>query len=416
MKKTFIVGLAFLFFSNVLGQKKELKNIEKLIKTENFELAFTELGKVKDLVYSSDNKIKSKYHYLRGLLFYNDTLTDRFESLKSAVFELNKVKEFGQTDSFNKTETLLQNIFNDFIEKYNKFYQLKDYENSYKNIEAAYRVYNKDTLYLYNAAIIANQAKMYDKALTHYIELNQMGYKGISTRYFAINKENGLEEEFPDEKQRELFMKSGMYEKPRDELGKSEEIFILRQISSILRMQELYDEALLYLDKALIVKDKEINVLLDKATIYVDLEKWEEYQNIVELVLTIEPDNYELLCNLAIVNKESGNTEEAINYINRALSIDDTNTRGLIIAGEILLKPADDILEEMNSLGYSRKEELKYDELKKQRELVIRESIAYFEKAFNIDKTNEFLISTLSRLYSVIGDDEKFEYYKSFEK
>ena len=416
MKKTFIVGLAFLFFSNVLGQKKELKNIEKLIKTENFELAFTELGKVKDLVYSSDNKIKSKYHYLRGLLFYNDTLTDRFESLKSAVFELNKVKEFGQTDSFNKTETLLQNIFNDFIEKYNKFYQLKDYENSYKNIEAAYRVYNKDTLYLYNAAIIANQAKMYDKALTHYIELNQMGYKGISTRYFAINKENGLEEEFPDEKQRELFMKSGMYEKPRDELGKSEEIFILRQISSILRMQELYDEALLYLDKALIVKDKEINVLLDKATIYVDLEKWEEYQNIVELVLTIEPDNYELLCNLAIVNKESGNTEEAINYINRALSLDNTNTRGLIIAGEILLKPADDILEEMNSLGYSRKEELKYDELKKQREFVIRESIAYFEKAFNIDKTNEFLISTLSRLYSVIGDDEKFEYYKSFEK
>ena len=416
MKKTIIIGLAFLFFSNVLGQKKELKNIEKLIKTENFELAFTELGKVKDLISSSDNKIKSKYHYLRGLLFFNDTLTDRFESLKSAVFELNKVKEYGQTDSFNKSKTLLQNIFNDFIEKYNKFYQLKDYENSYKNIEAAYRVYNKDTLYLYNAAIIANQAKMYDEALTHYIELHEMGYKGVSTRYFAINKENGLEEEFPDEKQRELFMKSGMYEKPRDELGKSEEIFILRQISSILRMQERYDKALSYLDKALIVKDKEINVLLDKATIYVDLEKWEEYQNIVELVLTIEPENYELLCNLAIVNKESGNTEEAMNYINRALYIDDKNTRGLIIAGEILLKPADDILEEMNSLGYSRKEEIKYDELKRQREVVIRESIAYFEKAFNIDNSNEFLISTLSRLYSVIGDEEKFEYYKGFEK
>ena len=173
-------------------------------------------------------------------------------------------------------------------------------------------------------------------------------------------------------------MKSGMYEKPRDELGKSEEIFILRQISSILRMQERYDKALSYLDKALIVKDKEINVLLDKATIYVDLEKWEEYQNIVELVLTIEPENYELLCNLAIVNKESGNTEEAMNYINRALSIDDKNTRGLIIAGEILLKPADDILEEMNSLGYSRKEEIKYDELKKQREVVIKESICIF--------------------------------------
>ena len=37
---------------------------------------------------------------------------------------------------------------------------------------------------------------MYDEALTHYIELHEMGYKGISTRYFAINKENGLEEEF----------------------------------------------------------------------------------------------------------------------------------------------------------------------------------------------------------------------------
>ena len=86
MKKTIIIGLAFLFFSNVLGQKKELKNIEKLIKTENFELAFTELGKVKDLISSSDNKIKSKYHYLRGLLFFNDTLTVRFESLSKSHF------------------------------------------------------------------------------------------------------------------------------------------------------------------------------------------------------------------------------------------------------------------------------------------------------------------------------------------
>ena len=59
---------------------------------------------------------------------------------------------------------------------------------------------------------------------------------------------------------------------------------------------------------------------------------------------------------------------------------------------------------------------IKYDELKKQREVVIKESIAYFEKAFNIDNSNEFLISTLSRLYSVIGDEEKFEYYKGFEK
>ena len=70
------------------------------------------------------------------------------------------------------------------------------------NLEAAYNVSKKDTLYLYNAALVATEAKDYDIALGFYEKLIELGYSGISMNYYAVEKESGKEQVFQDEKSR----------------------------------------------------------------------------------------------------------------------------------------------------------------------------------------------------------------------
>ena len=292
----------------------------------------------------------------------------------------------------------------------------KNFTDSYKHIESAYRIYEKDTFYLYNAAIVANQAKLYKESLQHYLELVDMGYTGISMGYYATEKESGKESMFNDKKSRDLVVKFGTHDNPRDIKSQSQEVNILRQISAIYKRNEDFDNSLKYLDNALDVNENDVNVILDKASLYWTTGNIQEYEVSISKVLEIDPNNYELLCNLAILNKEKGNYEEATKFINRAIQIDDKNIRGITIAGEILLQPADEILDEMNSLGNSRSDYKKYDELNEKRELVMLEAVTFFEKAFQIDNENQFVITTLYKLYSNLGNEEKYEFYKNLVK
>ena len=420
MKKIIISLLFCSIFQLGFSQKKELKTVDKQLKSKEYENALNTLESIKDLIEKSDDKIKSKYFYLKGKAIYQNGEAD-FEDIKSSASEFKKSKDLN-SDFSSKAENFLNEIYSIMIENYNKFYELGDYKNSYLNIEAAYRVYEVDTFNLFNAAIVANQAGLYNNAIELYNELIQMNFKGIQTKYLATNTDTGKTEEFVDDEQRKLFLMSGKYTDSRDSITKSQEINLYRQISSSYKRIKDYKNAISFLDKALsrnISKKESTNLLLDKVNIFVEQEDWDEYEKTVNLVLDIDQENYELLCNLAIINKDKGDTEKATLYINRAIEIDETNPRALIIAGEILFRPADDILSQMNKLAETMrttKDYDKYDGLKEKRKSVMIKSAGYFESAFNLDNSNEFVLTALYNLFSEIGDDEKANYYESLKK
>ena len=52
--------------------------------------------------------------------------------------------------------------------------EVKNYKNSYMNLEAAFNVSKKDTLYLYNAALVATEAKDYNIPTTRADKLNRI--------------------------------------------------------------------------------------------------------------------------------------------------------------------------------------------------------------------------------------------------
>ena len=66
----------------------------------------------------------------------------------------------------------------------------------------------------------------------------------------------------------------------------------------------------------------------------------------------------------------------------------------------------------MNNLGSSKKDDLRYDELRKERQDIYRSAIPYLDKAIAIDDKNINAAKTLMNIYSVLGETDKYKVLK----
>jgi tetratricopeptide (TPR) repeat protein len=250
MKKIIISLLVFSIFQFTFSQKKELKTVDKLLKSGDYENALTTLESINSLIETSDDKTKSKYYYLKGLAKYQNG-TGSFENKLLSVDDFNKVKEIEESSSkiySTKVDDIFVNLFNSFVDDSRTSLLNENYKNTYKNLEAAYTVSKKDTLYLYNAALVATEAEDYTTALNFYERLISLGYTGVSINYLATEKESGKEQVFQDKKSRDFSVDViGTHESPRDEMAKSVEIDMLRSIAAIYRNQENLEKSIEYL-------------------------------------------------------------------------------------------------------------------------------------------------------------------------
>ena len=74
----------------------------------------------------------------------------------------------------------------------------------------------------------------------------------------------------------------------------------------------------------------------------------------------------------------------------------------------VILEDEVSIVDEMNSLGTSKKDNLRYDELKVKREDLYRECVPLLEELLNVSPTNIDALNTLKNIYGVLGNNEAF--------
>ena len=98
MKKIIIALLVFSTFQLGYSQKKELKTVDKQVKSADYENALSTLESIKVIIETSDDKTKAKYYYLKGLAKYQNG-TGSFENKLSSVEDFNMVKEIAETSS-----------------------------------------------------------------------------------------------------------------------------------------------------------------------------------------------------------------------------------------------------------------------------------------------------------------------------
>ena len=128
----------------------------------------------------------------------------------------------------------------------------------------------------------------------------------------------------------------------------------------------------------------------------------------MELAITKEPENGILYYNLGVISGEQGEIDDAINYYQKAISLKpDYEDAYLNLVSEIL-KGEKSIIDEMNNLGTSRSDNLRYDELKVKREDLYKKCIPFLEDLIGISPKNLSALNTLKNIYGVIGDNDGF--------
>ena len=415
MKKIILSLIIFGLFQLSYSQKKELKTIDKQIKAGEYENAINTINSIKTLIDAADDKTKAKYYYLKGMARYqngNGSFDNKILSIKD-FNEAKKIEVSGTKIYTSKIDNIFTDLFNSFINDSRTALEIKNYKNSYMNLEAAYNVSNKDTLYLYNAALVATEAKDYNIALGFYEKLIDLGYSGVSMNYYAVEKESGKEQVFQDEKSRNFSVDViGTHESPRDEMAESVEIDILRSVAAIYKTRENFLKSIEYLEKAKLINENDINLILLESNIRWDMGEVDTYQRLISKALEIEPNNVDLIFNLGVVNADKGNFDDAISYYDKAIEIDPNYTKAYLNAAALILEKEGPMIEEMNSLGMSTADYNRYDELKIERENLYKNAIPYLEKVYNLENDNLSAARTLKNIYSALGDTEQENKYK----
>ena len=136
MKKLFLLTITFLICQFNYAQKKELKSVDKLLKSGDFIAAKASLELVSNLITTSDDKTKAKFYYLKGLSNYQNGEAS-FENKLLSIKSFNNVKKIEENTSklyTIKIEDILTNLFNSFVNDSKIALESKNYEQSYKNL------------------------------------------------------------------------------------------------------------------------------------------------------------------------------------------------------------------------------------------------------------------------------------------
>ncbi len=281
-----------------------------------------------------------------------------------------------------------------------------------KNKEASdilYAIYlldKKDQEKLYYAASYALNAQDYTNALAYYNELKDLNYTGDSTVYFAKNKATGKEETFPTKQERELFIKAGTHEKPRDEKMPSKKGEIMKFITLILVETGKVDEAKASIAEARKANPDDVQLILAEADMYLKVKDFDNYTKAVNEALAKKPNDVDLLFNLGVVSTSANKLEDAEKYYKQALAINPNYLGANLNLAELKLRVDEKYVSEMNKLGTSEKDNKRYDFLKAERAKNFTAVLPYLEKAYEI-QPDEDVKKLLINVYNVLEMTDK---------
>lgn len=411
----FYLGAALLVASLSFSQKNEIKAAEKALKTGSFSEAKSTLSTAESLISTADAKTQAKFYYLKAKAFYGNAAKPGSD-LKVITESINKVKVAEGTSKGKYTilaNAIESKLLNDIITVANNTYQDKSYLKSSEAFETAYRLSPSDTLYLYYAASTAVTVPDYDLALKHYKELRDLGYIGQETIYKAVNKTTGEVETFESEQMRDFSIKSKSHNSPSEEKTKPKSAEIIKNISLIYISKGDNQQAVKYIQEARLENPDDLDLLFSEANVQLKLDNKQAFKDLMIEATEKDPENPELQYNLGVITSESGDNKLAETYYRKAIELDPEYADAYLNLAAVILQQEEPLVEEMNNLGTSKADNLKYDKLLEQRQSLYKSAIPFLSKRLELKPKDIDTARTLMNIYSVIGDTAKFKELKA---
>ncbi|MDO6598002.1 tetratricopeptide repeat protein [Oceanihabitans sp. 2_MG-2023] len=401
MKKRVIIALALSVSVFSFAQKKELKTAEKAIKNNDFSVAKSILDKVESTYPDMDEKSSDKFYYLKGKALYANGAGNDAD-LDLAIENFDKVKSSYKVEIGN----VKQNLINTLLTNSNDQYQASQYLEAVKGFEKLYKLIPTDTTYLYYAASSAISGKDYESAGKNYEKLLALGYTGIEKQYVATNVETGEVEAFP-QSQRDLFVKAGSHVKPTEKISESKRGEIVKNLAFIYLNSGESEKALTAVQAARKMDPTDANLILSEANLHYKNGDKEKYKMLIEEAIQLDPENTDLIFNLGVVASDNGDIEKAKEYYNKVIELEPENINAQTNMAALILSQENALIEEMNGLGTSNADNLRYDELKAKRTTIYHSAIPYLEAVLKVQPKNIDVAKTLLNIYGAIGDTSK---------
>ncbi|NRB59083.1 MAG: tetratricopeptide repeat protein [Winogradskyella sp.] len=419
MKKLMTLVLTLVLTTMSFAQKNEIKAIEKALKSSNFSNAKSAVSAAEGLMANMDDKTISKFYFLKAKALYaNGAATDAdiemavstLEQLKNHEAKIGKKKYTEQADEI-KTE-----IYNTFLKKANDAFNKKNLGVASKAYANIYKISSKDTIYLYNAALLAAQNNDYDTSLKHFIKLKELGYTGIKMNYTAVNKETGGEEFFPEKANRDFAVKTlKTHIKPVDKLEESKRANIVKNIAFIYVSQGKNEEALTAIDDARKEFPEDNNLVLTEATIQIKVGNSEAAFELFREALRRDPNNPDLNYNVGITAMEVSQNEVAKEAFSNALRIKPDYANAALNLSFLEVSKGNALNDEMNSLGNSAADNKRYDELREEKNVLFTAGAKILEDFIsnNPSLQNADIFNQLANIYSALGEVDKYKANKA---
>ena len=399
MKKLILFILLFTF-SFSTAQKKELRNANKFFISGEYASAIDLLDSAKDLFDSSDDKIKAQAMLLYGKLHTS------MEDFELAIKAFDMSKNLGSSDQILNPE--LRKLETAIITSAVGDNETEDFNAAAKKLKMVYDLNTEtNSEYLYYAASSAVNSLDYPLALEYYELLRDIKYEGIETKFYITEVSSGNEIEINDEVQFKLLQKSKDYSNPREEETDSKFPEIVKNIALIYKELGQNDKALAAIEAARSSNPDDVGLIITAANIYFELGNKEAFKVAMSQAIEKEPNNAVLYYNLGVVSAELGEKEVAVSYYQTSIDLDPSNENSYLNLVALILEGEEDIVSEMNSLGTSRADNLKYDKLKESRENLYKQTIPILKDLIDINNNIE-AIRTLMNIYGTIGDNSGY--------
>ncbi len=291
--------------------------------------------------------------------------------------------------------------------------EAKKYKEASDILYAVYMLDKKDQDKLFYAASYSVYAQDFVNALNYYNELKTLNYSGENIMYFATNKTTKKEESFGSKNEREIFIKAGSHEKPRDEKSPSKRGEIYKNIALILVEDGKIAEAKSAIEEAKRNNPEDGTLLLTEADLYLKSNDVTTYQKLINEALAKDPNNYTLYFNLGVTSANANRFDDAEKYYKKALEIKPDYFDALLNISVLKLKDDDKIVVEMNKLGTSDKDNKRYEVLKTEREKNFKVILPYLEKAHEAKPEDEDARKLLMSVYNALEMTDKYKALKA---
>ena len=398
MKKQVIIALALFVSVFTFAQKKEVKALEKAVKKDNYAEAKALATQLDSQVSAMDDNLKEDYYLAAAQAYYANGTSNNADT-KKAIENVLKVGSEGT--EFKRV------LENDLLTKANNFYSEKKFNQAAEIFKMMYAVNPDAQDYLYYTAVSYIGAQDFDNALESYLELDKLGYTGVQTEYYATNKASG-EEEVLAKNVRDNYVRLGTHEKPGERQTESRASEITRNIALIYINKGEKDKALAAIEKAKQENPDDVNLLINEANIYFEMGEEKKFQSILQKAIEKEPNNADLHYNVGVIYMNNKEIEKARESFDNVMRLDPTNANAALNLSTSYLEEGNSLVEQMNSLGNSRADDLKYEELKKKKASLFEQAAqTLVDFKNNNSKVPNSILEQLKNIYNALGETAK---------